>query len=380
VYRAAALNAGPLIGTTLQRVDRLVEVNRFSDARDELHAALAIEPRAGILLTQLAYVELCDERFEESARIARESIEHAPWDERAYRVLAAALTNLDRYKEAADAAREAVMLAPDIAETHITMASVYIASVRNREAEEAIDRALMLDPTNRDARLRKAILRFRDRDKPAAERILRELLAEDPNDPAALHWLGLVVERKGASDEARDLYIRASAADPRYEGSRQSLAKSIGRVGVSATLVVWLILRGVSTAVKNGDPLWTAFAALAIVLGITFIIRRVIIARRLRKLDPAVSSFVRGELFGVRSLRRLIPGIHAWWIGRTPLRAVVARRRNMYLGGYRSARTVPGKIAGALFLGVLMIPFVAIVLCVVIIVIAIGTGIVHWVA
>jgi tetratricopeptide (TPR) repeat protein len=272
------------------------------------------------------------------------------------------------------------MLAPNNAETHITLASVYIASMRNREAEEAIDHALALAPNSQDARLRKAILRYRDRNWAEAERILRALLAEFPNDPAALHWLGLVVERKGSSDEARDLYIRASAADPRYEGGRRSLAQSVGRVGVPATLVVWLVLRGLSSAVKNGDSLWTAFAAIGVVLGVAFVVRRVIIVRRLNKLDPAVSSFVRGELFGVRSLRRLIPGIHAWWVGQTPLRVLVARRRNIYLGRYRSARTVPGKFVGAIFLCILMIPFVAIAACVAVIVIAAGAGIAHWLA
>jgi tetratricopeptide (TPR) repeat protein len=358
----------------------LVEVNRFAEAREELRAALAIEPRAAILLTQLAYIELCDERFEESARFAKESIEQAPWDERAYRVLAAALRNLDRYKEAAQAAHEAVTLAPNSAETHVTLASVFIASMRNREAEQAIDHALTLDPSNKDARLRKAILRFRDRDRTEAEHILRALLAEAPNDPAALHWLGLVVERNGGSDEARDLYIRASAADPRYEGSRRSLAQSVGRVGVPATIVVWLVLRAVSSTVKDGDPLWAAAAALAIVLGITILVRRVVIARRLRKLDPAVSSFVRGELVGIRSLRRLIPGIHAWWVGRSSLRAVVARRRNRYLGPYRSARTVPGKIIGALFVGVFMLPVIVIAAFLVAIVVAVGTAVVHGLA
>jgi Tfp pilus assembly protein PilF len=50
--------------------------------------------------------------------------------------------------------------------------------------------------------------------QPQAEQLLRQALAQNPDDPAVLAALAYVEQIQGANDKARDLYRKALAQDP----------------------------------------------------------------------------------------------------------------------------------------------------------------------
>ncbi len=52
------------------------------------------------------------------------------------------------------------------------------------------------------------------RDPAGAERVLREVLDQDPNMSDALNWLQGAVQEQGRDDEARAILERAAVLDP----------------------------------------------------------------------------------------------------------------------------------------------------------------------
>ena len=51
---------------------------------------------------------------------------------------------------------------------------------------------------------------------PQAERIYQQILQIDPNQPVALHLLGVIAHQVGKNDTAVDLIARALALKPDY--------------------------------------------------------------------------------------------------------------------------------------------------------------------
>ncbi|MDJ0947455.1 MAG: tetratricopeptide repeat protein [Alphaproteobacteria bacterium] len=81
-------------------------------------------------------------------------------------------------------------------------------------------------------RIGKALELHRSGRLGAAERIYRALLDEEPDNPDALHLLGLVARQTGKLDEALDLIDRAIAQDPSvalYHNNRGYVLQDLGR-------------------------------------------------------------------------------------------------------------------------------------------------------
>jgi Tfp pilus assembly protein PilF len=78
----------------------------------------------------------------------------------------------------------------------------------------AVENVLRRDPNNRDARLLMADVHLGRENTAAAEKLLRELVTENPGEPQAQHALALLLESTGRAAEARPLFQKAAAEAP----------------------------------------------------------------------------------------------------------------------------------------------------------------------
>lgn len=75
-----------------------------------------------------------------------------------------------------------------------------------------------------ERRLREAIAKHRAGDHTAAESGYRQHLKEYPNDPSALHFLGLLRTHQGRNEEAVKLIVAALEIDPEYVDAWSNLS------------------------------------------------------------------------------------------------------------------------------------------------------------
>lgn len=107
------------------------------------------------------------------------------------------------------------------------------------EATERFQSAYRSPSTRRVAGLQLSQLRVEAGDRAGAERVLREVLASEPNAADALNALGLVLEGRGAVGEARAAYERAAAADNNAAEPRNNLGNLDRAAGRIAEAEAW---------------------------------------------------------------------------------------------------------------------------------------------
>jgi TolB-like protein len=127
---------------------------------------------------------------------------------------------------------KAVEIDPEFAEAHaeLAIARSFDNTPDNlNRARRSLERATELKPRLLRARAGEAFLLLaRDPSDPAgAERILRELLAQDPNMSDALLWLQNALHEQGRDDEARPVLERAALIDPMHPSIAANLAERL---------------------------------------------------------------------------------------------------------------------------------------------------------
>lgn len=153
----------------------------------------------------------------ESQWILQKAAGHAIWD-----------WNMANHTKAIDFYREIVRTNPDAALAYMYLLDNLIADRRADEAERWLDRYCTLEKAHpvmkRVYRAYIALARF---DEPAADRIMEELLAEQPENDAVLFEVAQYYAAKANYEKAIDCYERAFAADtrrPRFQDALMGIA------------------------------------------------------------------------------------------------------------------------------------------------------------
>ena len=219
--------------TTEQRLNRIE--NRM-DAEEELPADVFLEYEAFLQAemndakykkraTELAaylYWHRMNAQAQKAARYAKEAIRRAPNEKCCQWILdetdhyAVWDWNIANHSRAVSFYRELAEANPDAPRPYMYLLDNLIADHRADEAERWLDRYCALDDAHpvmkRVYRAYIALARF---DEPAADRIMEELLAEQPDDSAVLFQTAQYYAAKADYKKAVDMYERAFAADPK---------------------------------------------------------------------------------------------------------------------------------------------------------------------
>lgn len=79
-------------------------------------------------------------------------------------------------------------------------------------------------------KLSQSIEKLRDGDLDAAEAGLGDILADEPENPDALHFMGLLTYRRGDADKAIEIIRRALELDPKLAGAHNNLGNILQRL------------------------------------------------------------------------------------------------------------------------------------------------------
>ena len=133
------------------------------------------------------------------------------------------------WERAREELQRAVALDPEFAEAHAELAIIQAFEETPEamgRARASVKRALQLKPRLVRARAAEGLLLMKARppDLAGAERVLREVLDQDPNMSDALNWLQSVLYQQGRDDEARAILERAAVIDPLHPAIAANLA------------------------------------------------------------------------------------------------------------------------------------------------------------
>ena len=140
----------------------------------------------------------------------------------------------DSYR-AREELQRAVEIDPQFAEAHaeLAIAQALGETPEMDRARASVQRALQLKPRLLRARAAEGFLLTNGapRDPAGAERVLREVLDQDPNMSDALNWLYGALREQGRDDEARAILERAAVIDPLHPSIAANLAGQLYEAG-----------------------------------------------------------------------------------------------------------------------------------------------------
>lgn len=218
--------ASPPSGS-LERAQLLLELGRLAEARSEVERHLAQHPDDAEGWACHALCLRRDDPATAEASAAR-AITLRPDSAWVHMVMARVAGETGNRHVSIPAARRAVALAPDNAEAHSLLAEELRCRVRRRrEAMRSAQEALRLAPDDADVWLTVGNVHLALGEVGQAEQAYREVLAREPDNAAALHNLSLCHSARRNYANAIDLLHYIVRSDPRADGARQQLDRSI---------------------------------------------------------------------------------------------------------------------------------------------------------
>ncbi len=141
-------------------------------------------------------------------------------------------SQLGHIKQAAAEQEEGLKrLASPPADAYVGLAQVYDLTGDQAKSEAALKQAESLPGGAHVAALARAQLKYNHGDLPGAEAILRDLTANDPNDPRAWTMLGMTAIREKNHQQALDCFLRAQALSPRDPFARVMTGLALHKLG-----------------------------------------------------------------------------------------------------------------------------------------------------
>ncbi|MEM1412771.1 MAG: sulfotransferase [Pseudomonadota bacterium] len=194
----------------------------LDEAERTLRRAVAIYQRDPNILCLLGEVSLEQRRPQESRRWFLHTLELFPGYPRALEGAGKTLLAEKKPKKAADYLRRAAEALPNRVTTQLALGRACSMSGQAEEAEAAIARALALDPARALAvNAAEALAEGRAQE---AEKLLRDHLAQNPDDPLALRLLARVAMDSGRRGAAIRLLERCIEHAPDFVLAHNDLA------------------------------------------------------------------------------------------------------------------------------------------------------------
>ncbi|MGH9788271.1 MAG: tetratricopeptide repeat protein, partial [Candidatus Acidiferrales bacterium] len=222
------------------KAEELVEQGAAAFQKPDLPAALDLyrraaeaDPENAVAQTRLAELFLNMRpagaaSVDDALRHAREAVRLAPQSAEAHRQLARALREKGELAEAEREARAAVRLAPEASNTHATLAVVLVRVGRGSEAMAEAREAMRTetdDRANQGLVLQVAEEFAQQKDWSRAYALLREYLADHPDNVNARVRLGVMLASNGDDASAERELREAVRRDPRNSFAQYELGR-----------------------------------------------------------------------------------------------------------------------------------------------------------
>jgi tetratricopeptide (TPR) repeat protein len=190
---------------------RLAAQGQHSQALTFFRRSVELDPSSAVVFHDLGYACLQTDRLDEAAKAFGTAVRLKPDLASAWHYLAFVLDQLSRTREALVAYEAACRLEPAQQTAQFRLGQLYLGRERRAEAAEAFRAAAACNGDPVMARLSEAYARHALGDEPAAEALLRAVVAEAPEHAIAHLVLGEVMAQSGQTAEAA-LWIKKGIA------------------------------------------------------------------------------------------------------------------------------------------------------------------------
>jgi len=207
-----AVQAAPGARQVYERAVTALREGRVDEAEQHCRRALPALGKEPNLMCLLGEISLRQRRPQEAQTWYGKVLRQRPGYPRALEGMGLALLADGKAKEAVDFLGRAVEAAPRRSATRFALGRALAEAGRGAESEQAVQEGFRLNPRKAAlARAEEAQLQGR---LDEAEKILRETLAQDPDNPRALRMLGMLALEANRFKAARRMLERAVELEP----------------------------------------------------------------------------------------------------------------------------------------------------------------------
>lgn len=237
-----------------QRAEMLIEVDRFSEALDELQADLAEHPDDYYSLCQSSYCHLNLGEYQTAYDLSKKAVEASPDGEWAHRLQSSIYAATGDNIRAYEAAVRSVNASPWSLPCLETLMFAQIGLWRLDEADETLSKMFEAAPNEEISQNAAGYLFLKKEDLAKAEEHYLAALKLNPESLSALNNLGVIYleyaetgKGKAYRKKSEEMFERAVRAQPTFKDGQENLAlarKSIAKAGIpiaSILILCWAV-------------------------------------------------------------------------------------------------------------------------------------------
>jgi tetratricopeptide (TPR) repeat protein len=213
----------------LARVEALMQMRRWGDARDAAADALAGSPNDGALMARMSFCSFRLGEIEKADELADDALEANPLEPYCHMVRGVLLRAMGHPAPAVEVFLEVLRLDPSIAQAHAELAASYLSLRMLDEAWLKAQDALRLTP-NDDFAHSIAALILLEKDEPAeALKQVRQALVLNPDSSVSHGVCGRVLLRMDRCEESLFHLLEALRINPDDTHAKRFLPEAIAR-------------------------------------------------------------------------------------------------------------------------------------------------------
>ena len=196
-----------------------IELDRQTDAIAAFERGIALEPQDADLKSYLAQALVNAKQYDKALTIVRALRAANSADPRSARIEADALRGLGRFDDGAALLKTLADAATDDLTPWQVLSEYYASDRRYVAAAAVLKTALAKDPGDLDLQFQYGAMLERQKQFAEAEKVFRQVLAQNPQHAQSLNYLGYtMIERGSRLEEALSLIKKAVDLDP-YSGA-----------------------------------------------------------------------------------------------------------------------------------------------------------------
>lgn len=191
------------------------ELGQFDKAIQVFEDARKLAPNDTSMASYLVRAQMAAKNYTAAAEVARQALAANPDDLRMATLQSQALRRGGKVDQGVAAMEAFFKTQPDDPEAYVAMAQVYNESNRGPQAVRLLQDAQAKFPTETGITFELGAMLDRQKKFNEAESVFRQLISKDPQNAAALNYLGYMLAERGERlGESVDLVKRALALDP----------------------------------------------------------------------------------------------------------------------------------------------------------------------